>query len=244
MGKMIEIKADEAIEAYLASPTETPIGAIVVIHEVWGLADHIKDVADRFAAAGYIALAPELLSVLEFKSGEAAQLQQDLFNPETRNQVQPQLRKLMAPMQEPEFGAKTAERLKACFEYLYELPEAAKKVGVTGFCFGGSYSFALAISEPRLKIALPFYGHSDQTVSELANIKCPVRAFYGQNDENLITALPGLKQRMAEAKVDFEAKVYEGCGHAFFNDTNPYAYNKAAAEDAWTSVLAELQKVM
>jgi carboxymethylenebutenolidase len=244
MPQMIEVQADEVIEAYLAKPEGDIKGAIIVIHEVWGLNDHTKSIADRFAEAGYIALAPELLKVLDLDSEEAAQLQKDLFNsPETRNKVQPRLRELMAPMQEPNFGVKTAERIKACFNYLYDLPESNKNVSIIGFCFGGSYSYALAVAEPRLKLALPFYGHSDQDTKELEAVSCPIRAFYGQNDERLIEQLPELKERMREANVDFIDKVYPDCGHAFFNDSNPYAYNKEAAEDAWHRVKEELDKV-
>lgn len=244
MGKMIQIKADKMTDAYEATPVAEPKGAIIVIHEVWGLTDHIKSIADRLAEAGWLALAPELLDVLDFQSVEISQLQKNLFDPKHRNEVQPILRKLMAPMQEPGFGRTTTERLAACFNYLYDKPESQQKVAVTGFCFGGSYSFALAIAEPRLKLALPFYGHADQPAEELSQITCPVRLFLGEKDERLISQLPDLEQRMKEAKVDFQAKVYPDCGHAFFNDTNPMAYNQAAAEDAWRKVQNELAKIV
>jgi carboxymethylenebutenolidase len=147
-------------------------------------------------------------------------------------------------MHDPEFGKLTTTRLRACFDYLYNLPQVNQKVAVIGFCFGGTYSYGLAVVEPRLKIALPFYGHSDQSVEELKNISCPIRAFYGQNDQALISSLDDLKSRMAEAGVDFAAKVYPDCGHAFFNDSNPAVYNQAAAVDAWSVVKAELTAVM
>lgn len=244
MGKMIEINADIATPAYLATPKVEPKGAIIVIHEVWGLVDHIQSIADRYAAEGYIALAPSLLDNSTFDSKKVAELQAAIFDPVKRNTVQPELRKLMAPMQEPEFGEITVSRLQNCFDYLYKLPEVHQKVGVTGFCFGGSYSFSLATVEPRLIIALPFYGHSDQPVDVLKNITCPVHAFFGQDDERLISGLPDLEKRMKEAKVDFTAKVYPDCGHAFFNDSNPLAYNQAAADDAWTTVLGLLSEAM
>ena len=244
MGEMIKITSDEVIDAYLATPSGPVKGAIIVIHEVWALVDHIKAIADRFAGAGYTALASNLLSDVEFKTGEISQLQQDLFKPETKSLVQPRLRELMSPTREPEFAAKTIRSLKACFDYLYEIPEVNQKVAVIGFCFGGTYSFSLAVSEPRLKLALPFYGHADQSVEELSKINCQVKAFYGQNDENLISALPDLSNRMMQAKVNFESKVYEGCGHAFFNDTNPITYNKLAADDAWDRVLEALTNTL
>lgn len=244
MGEMIDINADQVLNAYLAKPNVPARGAIIVIHEVWGLVDHIKSVADRFASEGYIALAPNLLFEVDFSNIDLPELQKKLFDPKTRSEVQPQLRKIMSPMQDPSFGGKTVDRLVACFNYLYDLPESQQKVAVSGFCFGGTYSFALAVSEPRLKIAFPFYGHADQPVDELSKIKCPVRAFYGEKDEGLISGLDDLKKRMSEAQVDFEAKVYPDCGHAFFNDSNPITYNKQAADDAWSIVTNELNSAM
>lgn len=242
MGSLIQIPAEKPVEAYVATPTNSPKGAIIVIHEVWGLADHIKSVADRCAEIGYLALAPNLLDDLVFVSGEIPQLQKDLFDPVRRTAVQPRLRELMAPTREPGFAELTTRRLQACFNYLYDLPESQQNVSVLGFCFGGSYGFTLAVVEPRLKLALPFYGHADQSSNELTKINCPVQAFYGQNDERLISQLPELTERMQKAKVDFSSTVYPDCGHAFFNDSNPNAYNAAAASDAWKKVQEELAK--
>jgi len=139
----------------------------------------------------------------------------------------------MAPLQAPGFGEKTASRVQACFDYLQDQPQVDGKVAITGFCFGGTYSFSLAVHEPRLKAAVPFYGHSDFSSDDLKKIKCPVLAFYGANDERLIDGLEKLKQDMKSANVNFAAKIYPDCGHAFFNDTNRFAYNEAAAADAW-----------
>ncbi len=244
MGNIVTIKSTEGdVPAYEARPEGEIKGGLIVIHEVWGLAPHIKSVADRFAAEGYLALAPDLLSgTIDVAS--AAGLQEDLFNPEKRNEVQPKLRQLMAPIMNPEFGQKTTARVRDCFDYLFAKPETSQKVAVVGFCFGGTYSFALAVHEPKLKLALPFYGHADFTVDELANIKCPVRAFYGERDENLMQSLPELKEKMHRAGVDFEATVYPDCGHAFFNDTNRFAYNQAAAKDAWQKSLVALENAL
>ncbi len=243
MGTMLDIKADKLVTTYMASPVTEPKGAVIVIHEVWGLTDHTKSIADRLADSGFISLAPDLIDTSEFSSAKLAELQKNLFDPEKRNAVQPELRRLTAPIHEPEFGQLTIERLSACFNYLYDLPESQQKVSVVGFCFGGTYSFALAIAEQRLKLAIPFYGHCDQPVEELQKITCPIRAFYGENDENLMNSLPDLTERMKQAKIDFKTKVYPNCGHAFFNDTNPNAFNKAAADDAWREVTGELAKI-
>jgi carboxymethylenebutenolidase len=235
MAEMIDING---FPAYLATPSGGECkGGVIVVHEVWGLTDHIKDVTDRFAAEGYLALAPDLMSETGIYDKVTPGLAEDLFNPETRNKVQPKIRELMTPIQEPGFAEDTIKKLKACFAYLNEQSLTNNKVAIAGFCFGGTYSFSLAVAESKLKAAIPFYGHSNDTVEELKKIKCPVMAFYGEKDERLIEGLPDLKDRMSQANVNFTAQVYPDCGHAFFNDTNRFAYNKMAAEDAWVKVL-------
>lgn len=241
MTDMIHIASTPPIPAYLAQPPGEAKGGVIVIHEVWGLADHIKAVAERVAEAGYIALAPDLLSIAHVDTDRLSGFQEALFDPARRNAIQPKMRELMAPVQNPAFATTTVSRLKQCFDYLYELPAAKRRVAVLGFCFGGTYSFSLAMAEPQLKLAIPFYGHCDATADELNRIKCPVRAFYGEQDERLVSQLPELTERMEQAGVDFQYKVYPGSGHAFFNDTNRFTYNAAAARDAWRITLEALQ---
>ncbi len=226
---------------YVSKPEREVKGGLIVIHEVWGLNAHIREVADRYAKEGYVVYAPDLLSHTGIEESTTAQLQQDLFNPEKRNEVQPKLRELMAPIQAPEFANDTVKSLKQIFDHLYGLEETKQKVGVVGFCFGGTYSYNLAVTEPRLIAAVPYYGHADQTVDELKNIQAPILAFYGEKDEALVSKLPELENRMREAGVDFSYQVYADCGHAFFNDSNPYAYNEQASKDSWKRALEFLQ---
>ena len=134
--------------------------------------------------------------------------------------------------------SKSGAKLEDCFNWLADQPETQGRVAALGFCFGGTFTFALAVSEPRLSAAVPFYGNADQSEKELAGIKCPVLAFYGEQDTNLINQLPQLEARMQAAKVQFEYKVYPGTGHAFFNDSSPARYNRLAAEDSWQRTLA------
>lgn len=148
----------------------------------------------------------------------------------------------MVPTQAADFGEKTLARLKVCFNLLYDMPEIGQRVAVTGFCFGGSYSYMLAVHEPRLKAAVPYYGHPSMNVDELRNITCPILAFYGEKDESLIKDLDEVKRLMRAAGVKYTARVYPDCGHAFFNGTNPYSYNKPAATDAWKRTLAFLRE--
>jgi carboxymethylenebutenolidase len=113
-------------------------------------------------------------------------------------------------------------------------------IGVIGFCFGGTYTFQLAIHDERIKAAVVFYGHPPEE-GEIPNIHCPILAFYGDQDANLMQTLPALKENMGKHGKSFEAVVYPGVGHAFFNDTNARAYNREVADDAWKKTLAFLK---
>lgn len=243
MAEMITVTGTSSTDAYLARPDGAPKAGVIVIHEVWGLDDHIKSVADRLAKQGYLALAPDFFDRSELDLPRIRGMKLDLFDPKKRNEAQPILRELTTPLQNPEFGKQTVMALSECFNYLYDLKEVKQRVAVMGFCFGGTYSFNLAASEPRLKAAIAFYGYADQDVQTLKQVECPILALYGQNDERLISSLDDVKDRMAQAGVDFTAKVYPNCGHAFFNDSNSYAYNQAAAEDAWQLTLDRLSKI-
>ena len=245
MSSLQEIpSADGHLSAYVVRPDGPVRGGLVLIHEVWGLVAHTRDVAERFAREGYVVVAPDLLADQGITEASTEGLGEVLLGPddEARNQAQPRLRKIFAPLQDPEFGRLTTRRVQACFEHLYADADVAGRVGITGFCFGGTYSFSLAVHEPRLLASVPFYGHADFSPGELAGITAPVLAFYGQDDDGLITELPGLETAMAEAGVDFTAKVYPGAGHAFFNDSNRFAYRPEAADDAWSRTLEFLAR--
>ena len=213
---------------------------LIVIEEIWGVNEHIRSVADRFAAEGYSVLSPELLPET-FVSLITPELQRDLFNPEKQHEVQPKVRDAMAPIHQAEYAAETITTLKACVDYLMEDEGVDGTVAVLGFCFGGTYAFHLAAHDERIRAAVPFYGQAPST-EEVARIVCPVLAFYGDKDERLMESLPKLKEDMISTHKDFEAVVYEGVGHAFFNDTNVRAYDEKCANDAWEKTLRFLQK--
>lgn len=240
MGKNFTIESGGvSVPAYLAEASGEARGAVILIEEIWGLNDHIRSICDRLAAQGYHVVSPNLLAETDIEAHVDQELMEGLFDPERRSAVQPRLREVMSPMQAPDFAGKALAMLQATYEHVRE--KAGDTIAVMGFCFGGSYSFQLAVSEPRLKAAIPFYGHASTNVQELKRIKCPVLSFYGEKDENLMGQLPELKANMEAAGVKFQAVVYPNCGHAFFNDTNPYAYNAAAAKDAWQKTLEFLK---
>jgi carboxymethylenebutenolidase len=237
MHKDIQIAGTPVYHTYPDDGAKHP--GLIVIEEIWGVNEHMRSVADRFATEGFSVLSPELLpeGLLEMLT---PQIQKDLFDPEKRNEVQPKLRAAMQPIQQPEYATKTVAILKACVDYLLADEGVNGEVSVLGFCFGGSYSFHLASHDDRIKKAVPFYGHAPAE-EELKNIQCPILAFYGDQDTNLMESLPKVKEEMEKNGKDFEAVVYPSVGHAFFNDTNTRAYDAASADDAWKKTLSFLR---
>jgi carboxymethylenebutenolidase len=233
MGTMTQFPAHD-LTAYRVDPPGEPRGAVVVIQEIWGLTDHIKHVTDRVAAQGYVAVAPDLLR----HAGLTPEVGVPLFElmargtEEERLAAQPRMRAATAPARQPEFGAWAVPALRAVVDTLVEEPGVDGRVAVVGFCFGGTYAFALAAAEPRLRAAVPFYGSFPED-ADPATIGCPVLAFYGEDDHGITDGVPELEDRMARAGTDFTARVYHGVGHAFFNDTSPTKYNAEVAADAW-----------
>lgn len=221
------------VTVYRAEPSGEVHGALIVIHEIWGLVDHITDVADRYAAEGYLVLAPDLLSEI----GTTPEIGLELFemmndtDEQRRTVNQPRLREAFGAAHAPAFGAGAIAKLTAIVDALEAEPGIDGRIAVLGFCFGGSYSFALAEADARVVAAVPFYGSTEP--SAVVSIHCPVLAFYGDQDTRLMEGLPALEAAMAEAGVDFTAKVYADAGHAFFNDTNAHSFDPAAAGDAW-----------
>jgi len=237
-GTMIDL---DTIAAYVATPTGEVRGGLVLIHEIWGLVDHIKNVADRFAAEGYVVIAPDILSSTGVTPAVGAELQALVFSADeqTRTEAQPKLRERLAPSHDPEYATWAVAALKSAVDFLEKQPGVHRRIGVAGFCFGGSYSFALAAADPRVRAAVPFYGYPPESTS-IETIGCSVLALYGDTDERLMKSLPALTASMADAGVRFTAQTYENAGHAFFNDTNSITYNADVAADAFARALAFL----
>ena len=235
------------VPVYRAEPTGSLRGGLIVIHEIWGLVDHITAVADRFAGEGYLVLAPDLLSDVGVTPEVGTEMLRLMASEDEaeRTAAQPMMRDALAPVRAPEFAGVTTPRLVSLVDALTgELADhdtAAGRIGVTGFCFGGSYSFALAAADDRIRAAVPFYGAPPE-LADVGSIHCPVLACYGETDTRLMEGLPEVTAAMLAAGVDFEAKVYPGVGHAFFNDTNSRAYDADAAGDAWSLTTAFLDR--
>ena len=235
--------ADEQLQAYLAMPDGPAQGGVVVIHEIWGMQDHFRDIADRFAALGYVAVAPDVLSHAGIDPAAGAELARLRFQAteKERSREQPRLREAFSATRAAEYTAWAVASLRAVVDMLAETPGVDGRIAVTGYCFGGGLSFQLVAADDRVRAAIPYYGRAPEE-SVLARITAPVLAFYGSLDEPLMTALPQLEADAAAAGLDFQAVVYDGAKHAFFNDANASTYDAAAAADSWRRSLAFLSE--
>ncbi len=239
MNKNISIDNFPAHHSYKEDGQKHP--GLIVIHEIWGLNDNIKNIADRFAEQGYSVIAPDLFHDVQFEGKIDQALLDEMHNPQTRDEAQKKMRAIMAPIMAPEFAKDAITKLKKCLDYLLSDEHVNGHIAVVGFCFGGSYSFHLSAKDQRIKAAVPFYGQPPAE-DEILNIECPVLAFYGDQDKALMQSLPKLTEDMKKNDKNFEAMVYQNTGHAFFNDTNERMYNADAAKDSWNKVLVFLQE--
>ncbi len=211
------------VRAYRAGQQgKTKRPAIIVVQEWWGLNEHVKDIARRYAQEGYVAIAPDLYS--------------RLGNQVVPNSNPDQAGKLMSSLKQ-EDGLKD---LLAAIAYLKTVPEVdAARIGVTGFCMGGSYALMLPCVSQDIKAAVPFYGQVPSPDVPLQKLAAPVLYIYGEEDGWITKADV---QRLANALKRYnkpgEIKTYPGAPHAFFNDTRKDVYKPAEAKDAWARAVA------
>ena len=193
-------------------------GAVIVVQEWWGLNDHIRDVARRFAREGYFAIAPDLYSRQGHKVATEPNLAAELMGG---------LKK--------EDGI---EDLQTTVEWLRAQKQTqSARIGITGFCMGGSYALQLPCETREISAAAPFYGEIPPD-EKLKDLSCPILYVYGENDgwiqrrdvDRLAAALKKFDKRG-------EVKIYNGCSHGFFNDTRPDVYRPVEAKDAWDRTL-------
>lgn len=237
---MMSIPFEEhGIPVYRACQGGKPKAAIILIHEVWGLTEHIKDVADRFCEEDYLVIAPDLMANTDMSKVIKPELQKVIFDPVERPKHQVELRAMMAPLSSPEFAQATLDKLKVIFKYLKD--EGENSVFVIGYCFGGTYAFGLAVNQTDLAGAIAYYGHGEQYIDKIGNIDCPVMLFAGEKDTAITERIPDIEKAMKDAGKEFTYHVYPDAGHAFFNDTNSMSYNPAAAEQAWAQTLTFLE---
>lgn len=211
------------LHGYLSRPREAgPFPGVLLIHENRGLNDHIRDVARRLAAEGFVVLAVDELSR---QGGTGSFSSPDEAGAAFRSLHDDQV----------------VQDLDAAYQYLNSHALAqADHVGVMGFCWGGQRAFLYATANPGLKATVVFYG-SPPPEDKLAEIESPVLGIYGENDSRVTSTVVATEAAMKNLGKSYDAKVYPGAEHAFFNETGP-RYNESAAQDAWTRTLAFLKK--
>ena len=206
-----------ATTAYVALPQAEIDAAVVLIQEWWGINDHIRDIAGRYAKEGYLCVAPDLYrGRVAADTEEASALMQALAI---------------------EDGVETIRKAIAGAAETYQI----KRFAITGYCMGGTFALRAACEMPELKAAAPFYGDVPEE-SVLAKLKAPTLFIAGKRDawinpEKVNT----LKEIAARHNLPVEVVSYDA-DHAFFNDTRPQVYNPEAAADAWRRVLEHFQK--
>ncbi len=204
------------VKGYLARPAgDAKAPGVAVIHENRGLQPHIRDVARRAALAGYVALAPDLMSAVG-------------GTPASEDEVRSQFARVEGPVA-------LADALEA-IDYLRSRPDATGKVGVVGFCWGGSLVGRIAASGANLQAAVIFYGTAPP-LDQVPAIRAPLLLHYAGLDERVNATVPAFEAALKRAGKTYTLHVYEGVNHAFHDDTTAARYDAAAARLAWSRTI-------
>ena len=204
------------LEGYLARPDgDGPFPGVVVIHEIYGLNENIRDIARRFADVGYVALGVDLFAGRNRAVCMFRFIGEQLFKPLDNNSIR---------------------ELKTALTFLAEQPGVDNaRLGAIGFCMGGSFAIAWACNDDRLKVIAPYYGRNPRPLEAVARL-CPVVGSYPSGD---FTSVDGQKLdvELDRYNIAHDIKMYPGARHSFFNDKGR-AYDAAAAQDSWQRVRA------
>ncbi len=217
-GEMVEFESDGATaQGYLSRPEDGGGPGVIVLQEWWGLVPHIKDVADRFAAEGFVALAPDLYHGRSTSSPDEAG-------------------KLMMAL---DIG-RAEEDLGGAVMYLWgHAGVVGGGVGTVGFCMGGVLSLYAASKNEQVGACVVFYGIHPKVEPDLENLKAPVLGLYAENDKSVPPeAVRELESKLKALGKSVEMHIYPGTEHAFFNDTRPEVFDAGAASDAWRRTVA------
>lgn len=210
-------------KGFLANPEKAgKYPAIIVIHEIWGLVGHIKDVASRLAREGYVALAVDLFEGKIVSKLEEGRELRERFTEE-----------------------KILGDLNGAFNFLCTLEYVnPKRVGSIGFCMGGGLSLLLACYNKELAAAVVFYGRNPSPIDLVKTVHCPILGNYAGADLGISESdINLLKQTLIKNGKIFDVKVYAGAPHSFFNDTRE-GYSPEAAKDAWERTLKFYNKYL
>ena len=225
------------VSSFVVYPeVKTKATAVVVIHEIFGMSDWVMSLTDQLAEAGYIAIAPDLLSGMGPNGGGTSSLDRQSVGTAIRDLPPDQI---------------TAD-LNAVSSYVSKLPASNGKVVVAGYCWGGSQTFRYATNSSSIKAAFVFYGSGPAVdnlpdKAALAKITAPVYGFYAGNDARINATLPATTAAMAELKKTFDQVTYEGSGHGFMragDAPQPVAPQPKGDKEADDKAAADYQKAL
>jgi carboxymethylenebutenolidase len=228
-GEFVDVKhGDVSIRTYVVYPERRDrAGVVLLIHEIYGLSDWMRGVADQVAADGFIAVAPDLISGFGPGGGGTDSVA-------SRDDVVKLVRGLTP--------GETRARLDAVRAHAATLPAANGKVATVGFCWGGSRSFEYAAADPAPQAAVVFYGASPDSAT-LLQVRAPVLGLYGAEDARVNATIEPAKAALRKAGRSFEANLYPGAGHGFLRQQSGRdGANLAASRKAWPRVRAFLER--
>jgi carboxymethylenebutenolidase len=230
-GEYADVKvpgSPQAIRTWVVYPERKDKAPVVlVIHEIFGLSDWIRSVADQLAADGYIAVAPDLISGKGPNGGNTDSVS-------SRDDVVKLVRELT-----PE---EVKARLDAVRNYALKLPAANGKSATVGFCWGGGNSFLYAASQPALNAAVVYYGMAPEA-PKLATIRAPVLGLYGEDDSRVDATIEATRAEMKKLGKTYEVEIFKGAGHGFLRaQTGRDGANQKASDQAWPRTLAFLKQ--
>jgi carboxymethylenebutenolidase len=229
-GEYVDVKGADGkpIRTWIVYPErKDKAGVVIVIHEIFGLSDWIRGVADQLAREGFIAVAPDLVSGHGPGGGgtESAAGRDDVVA----------LVRAITP-------AEATSRLDAVRSYAVKLPAANGKSATVGFCWGGGRSFAYAADQPGLDAAVVYYGTSPEA-ADLARVKAPVLGHYGGDDARVNATIAPAEAEMKKLGRVYEPHVYEGAGHGFLRaQSGREGANQKATQQAWPRTIAFLRE--
>jgi carboxymethylenebutenolidase len=231
-GEWVDVtNGTRTVHCFVVYPeVKTAASAVIVIHEIFGLTDWARNAADEFAAAGYIAIAPDLLS----GQGTNGAGTSGLGSQEVGRAIQK-----LPPDQ-------ITGDLNAAADYVKALPSANGKLAVAGFCWGGGQTFRFACNRADLKAACVFYGTGPTDAALIGKINCPVYGFYGGMDNRIGATIPKSVELMKAAGKTYEPVTYEGAGHGFMRageQPDAQEANKKAHDESWERLKSVLGKM-
>ena len=225
---MISIPPSDSVKAWVVYPerkTKAPV--VIVVHEIFGLSDWIRGVADQLAADGFIAVAPDFLTMKNLPGGtDSAAIQANVAAIRTLDAQQVQ------------------RMIDGAARYGMAFPSALPRYGVVGFCWGGGVSFAHATHSASLDASVVYYGVSPKT-EELSSVRAPVLGLYGGNDARVDATIPPADSAMRAMGKTYSPRIFEGAGHGFLRQqTGMNGANMTATQRGWPATIAWFKRYL